>query len=201
MKTVNFFTILVVLCLMTSCYTTLSVTETITPEKYAKDTHDHLVGKTKSEILSEMSVPDRVMDDGLGGEILVYEKKEQVTETKGKQTSSSSTRTSYTPHKNYYTGGVSNVTGTGYTSTSNSINTKSVTKERKDYVNAYLNKEGVCYKVDSEIYQPAVTTEKCYKKLDKAMLWWLCPPFTFPVGIGMAIWYLVDKDKLKPCNK
>ena len=190
MKPLNFLLILMLGCMMTSCYTTFSVSKTVTPAHYATNDFDHLVGKTKPEILSIMSVPDRIIEDGLGGEILIYEKKEQVTRTSGTQTSKSNTNVTHTPHTGV--DGDNYVKSHGSTTTTNNINSTSVTTEYKDYVNAFIGTDGVCYKVDSQIWHPEVTKQDCYKELKSSVLWWLVPPVT-PIGIITSIWLIIDR--------
>ena len=121
MKTIKFLLLMLVSVVMTSCWTVQSVTVTDIPEKYIGNAFDDLVGMTKAEVLEDMSVPDRTMGDGLGGEILVYEKKEQVTKTTGRVTTSSTTNVSTKPVTNAWTGETS-LSSTGRTSTTNTQN-------------------------------------------------------------------------------
>ena len=206
MKTFNFLLLMLVCVVMTSCWAVQSVTVTDIPEKYIGNAFDDLVGMTKAEVLEDMSVPDRTMDDGLGGEILVYEKKEQVTKTTGRVTTSSTTNVSTKPITNAWTGETS-LSSTGRTSTTNTQNSTSVTQEHKDYVNVFINTNGVCYKVDTNIgdlYEPAVTHQECYK-VPKTSVFaaWICPP----IGLIASIWYLAQNAKvnrgdakLVPCD-
>lgn len=208
MKTINFLLLMLVSVVMTSCWTVQSVTVTDIPEKYIGNAFDDLVGMTKAEVLEDMSVPDRTMGDGLGGEILVYEKKEQVTKTTGRVTTSSTTNVSTKPITNAWTGETS-LSSTGRTSTTNTQNSTSVTQEHKDYVNVFINTNGVCYKVDTNIgdlYEPAVTHQECYKVPNRGLLWMLMPPITV-WGIIPAIWYAAQNAKvnrgdakLVPCD-
>ena len=182
------------------------MTVTDIPEKYIGNAFDDLVGMTKAEVLEDMSVPDRTMGDGLGGEILVYEKKEQVTKTTGRVTTSSTTNVSTKPVTNAWTGETS-LSSTGRTSTTNTQNSTSVTQEHKEYVNVFINTNGVCYKVDTNIgdlYEPAVTHQECYK-VPKTSVFaaWICPP----IGLIASIWYLAQNAKvnrgdakLVPCD-
>lgn len=196
---------MLVCVVMTSCWTVQSVTVTDIPEKYIGNAFDDLVGMTKAEVLEDMSVPDRTMDDGLGGEILVYEKKEQVTKTTGRVTTSSTTINTK-PVTNAWTGETS-LSSTGRTSTTNTQNSTSVTQEHKDYVNVFINTNGVCYKVDTNIgdlYEPAVTHQECYKVPKPSVFAaWICPP----IGLIASIWYLAQNAKvnrgdakLVPCD-
>lgn len=206
MKTTKFLLLMLVCVVMTSCWTVQSVTVTDIPEKYIGNAFDDLVGMTKAEVLEDMSVPDRTMDDGLGGEILVYEKKEQVTKTTGRVTTSSTTNVNTKPVTNAWTGETS-LSSTGRTSTTNTQNSTSVTQEHKDYVNVFINTNGICYKVDTNIgdlYEPAVTHQECYK-VPKTSVFaaWIVPPF----GLIASIWYLAQnakvnrgEAKLVPCD-
>lgn len=74
MKTINFLLLMLVSVVMTSCWTVQSVTVTDIPEKYIGNEYDELVGMSKAEILEVMSIPGRTTDDGLGGEVLLYER-------------------------------------------------------------------------------------------------------------------------------
>ena len=206
MKTIKFLLLMLVAVTMTSCWTVQSVTVTDIPEKYIGNAFDELVGMTKAEVLEDMSVPDRTMDDGLGGEILVYEKREQIAKTTGRATTSSTTNVNTKPVTNYWTGQTS-LQSTGRTSTTNSLNSTTVTTENKEYVNVFINTNGVCYKVDTNIgdmYEPAVTHQECYK-VPKTSVFaaWICPP----IGLLTSIWYLAQnakvkngKAKLVPCD-
>ena len=60
------------------------------------------------------------------------------------------------------------------------------------YVNAFIGPDGICYKVDSQIWHPEETERKCYKELKSSVLWWLVPPVT-PVGIITSIWLIIDR--------
>lgn len=149
-------------------------------------------------MLTELSVPDRTMDDGLGGEILIYEDKAQVTETEGRVTSSSTTNINTKPVTNTWTGQTS-LSSTGRTSTTNTQNSTSVTTEYKDYLNVFINQSGVCYKIDTnvgDIYEPAVTHKECYKVPNPGLLWMLIHPITV-YGIIPAIWYAAQNAKVK----
>ena len=193
---------------MTSCWVTKTITVTDIPEKYIGNAFDELVGMTKAEVLEDMSIPDRTMDDGLGGEVLIYEKKEQVTKTSGYVTTSSTTNVNTKPVTNAWTGQTS-LASTGRTSTTTGQHSTSVTEEHKDYVNVFINTNGVCYKVDTNIgdmYDPAVTHQECYKVPNRGLLWMLIPPITI-YGIIPAIWYAAQnakvkngKAKLVPCD-
>ena len=208
MKTIKFLLLMLVCVTMTSCWVTKTITVTDIPEKYIGNAFDELVGMTKAEVLEDMSIPDRTMDDGLGGEVLIYEKKEQVTKTSGYVTTSSTTNVNTKPVTNAWTGQTS-LASTGRTSTTTGQHSTSVTEEHKDYVNVFINTNGVCYKVDTNIgdmYDPAVTHQECYKVPNRGLLWMLMPPITV-WGIIPAIWYAAQnakvkngKAKLVPCD-
>ena len=208
MKTVKFLLLMLVGVTMTSCWVTKTITVTDIPEKYIGNAFDELVGMTKAEVLEDMSIPDRTMDDGLGGEVLIYEKKEQVTKTSGYVTTSSTTNVNTKPVTNAWTGQTS-LASTGRTSTTTGQHSTSVTEDHKDYVNVFINTNGVCYKVDTNIgdmYDPAVTHQECYKVPNRGLLWMLIPPITI-YGIIPAIWYAAQnakvkngKAKLVPCD-
>ena len=198
MKTIKFLLLMLVGVTMTSCWVTKTITVTDIPEKYIGNAFDELVGMTKAEVLEDMSIPDRTMDDGLGGEVLIYEKKEQVTKTSGYVTTSSTTNVNTKPVTNAWTGQTS-LASTGRTSTTTGQHSTSVTEEHKDYVNVFINANGVCYKVDTNIgdmYDPAVTHQECYKVPNRGLLWMLMPPITI-YGIIPAIWYAAQNAKVK----
>lgn len=199
MKTVKFLLLMLVSIVMTSCWTVRSVTVTDIPEQYVGNKYDALVGMSKAQVLAEMSVPDRTMDDGLGGEVLIYEKKEQVSTTTGYSAASATTK----PVTNYWTGQTS-LQSSGY----NSMNSSTVTQENKEYVNVFIDANSTCYKVDAnigDIYEPAVTHQECYKAPN------LVAPLvmTFIPGVNIIawIWYGVQnskvnrgKAKVVPCD-
>jgi len=58
---------------LSSCYTTYSTTT------YKGNAHQESIGKSKNEILRSYGIPDRTMDDGDGGSVLIYEKVTQTT--------------------------------------------------------------------------------------------------------------------------
>ena len=186
MKTIKFLLLMLVCVVMTSCWTVQSVTVTDIPEKYIGNAFDDLVGMTKAEVLEDMSVPDRTMDDGLGGEVLIYEKKEQVSKTTGYSAASATTKP---------------VTRTGQTSLQssgyNSMNSSTVTQENKEYVNVFIDANSTCYKVDTnigDIYEPAVTHQECYKvpNINAPLVMTVIPG----VNIIGWIWYAVQKSKV-----
>ena len=190
MKTINFLLLMLVSVVMTSCWTVQSVTVTDIPEQYVGNKYDALVGMSKAQVLAEMSVPDRTMDDGLGGEVLIYEKKEQVSKTTGYSAASATTK----PVTNYWTGQTS-LQSSGY----NSMNSSTVTQEKKEYVNVFIDGNSTCYKVDAnigDIYEPAVTHQECYKAPNPRLLWMLMPPITM-IGWIPSIWYLAQEAKIK----
>lgn len=191
MKTIKFLLLMLVGVTMTSCWTYHSVTVTDIPEQYLGNKYDALVGMSKSQVLAEMSVPDRTMDDGLGGEVLIYEKKEQVSKTTGYSAASATTK----PVTNYWTGQTS-LQSSGY----NSMNSSTVTQENKEYVNVFINADNICYKIDAnigDIYEPAVTHQECYKEPNPILLAISIPYSLVLVGLPHAIWYGVQKAKIK----
>ena len=190
MKTIKFLLLMLVGVTMTSCWTYHSITVTDIPKQYIGNKYDVLVGMSKADVLAEMSVPDRTMDDGLGGEVLIYEKKEQVSKTTGYSAASASTK----PVTNYWTGQTS-LQSTGY----NSMNSSTVTKENKEYVNVFINADNICYKIDAnigDIYEPAVTHQECYKAPNSKLLWMLMPPIMV-IGWIPALWVIAQDAKIK----
>ena len=189
MKTTKFLLLMLVGVVMTSCWTVRSVTVTDIPEQYVGNKYDALVGMSKAQVLAEMSVPDRMMDDGLGGEVLIYEKKEQVSKTTGYSAASATTK----PVTNYWTGQTS-LQSSGY----NSMNSSTVTQENKEYVNVFIDANSTCYKVDAnigDIYEPAVTHQECYKVPNTKLLWMLMPP-VMVIGWIPALWVVAQEAKI-----
>ena len=65
--------ILLLILTLSSCYSTYSTTT------YRGNAHQEALGKTKNEILRSYGVPDKTIDDGQGGTVLIYEKITQTT--------------------------------------------------------------------------------------------------------------------------
>lgn len=166
--------------------------------EYLGNPYKEMQGKTKNQILQAMSAPDRITEDGMGGEIMVYENFETVTTSSGYSSSSSSSASGAVAGYDRY--GRPAAVGVSQTSGNSGYNSQTVTQNQKSYVNFFVDKNGVCYKVNTNIgdrYTDAPT--ECYKTANSSVLWWLMPPFT-PIGIGCFIWYEVNKNKMKPCK-
>lgn len=73
MKYKNLLLMLFAIISLSSCYSTYSTTT------YKGNAHQESIGKSKNEILRSYGIPDRTMDDGQGGSVLIYEKVTQTT--------------------------------------------------------------------------------------------------------------------------
>ncbi len=117
-----------------------------------KNIHQKAIGKTKNEILRTYGVPDRVIDDGLDGTVLIFEKKYFTT------TSKSSSRYSDVLEEN-------------------SVTDYSKTTEEKEYLYLFLDKNNVVYDYKSN-YGDDYYVEK---KLNKTMTVIVILPTLFPI--------------------
>lgn len=207
-KTINLFFLMLVACVMTSCWSVKSISVVDIPERFAGNKHDYLVGMTRAQVYEEMSLPNRVEDNGAGGKILVYETVEHITENIQKHTYSASasaaskgaSSAAAVAGNGVAVGAGNSATVAGMQANENSTNSSVVTtKENRTYVNVFINQDDICYKVKAnfgDIYEPAVTHTECFKWPSGWNLFWLCPPFT-PVGIFTSIWYFKQAEKLE----
>ena len=188
-----------------SCTAIKSVTRTIQESQYLGNTYKEMKGYTENQILRSMASPTRTESDGAGGKVLVYENKQLVTDSKTSHITQSSTQSAatVTAGTNVWTGAPQvNESGTSNTTTAYNTANKAVTYEEKAYVNFFINSEGICYDVTTNIgdkYSDAVTETICYKvpkELSPLVLFTLIPPATL-VGIPMTIAYFVTKKKAK----
>ena len=120
--------LLVVSCLLVSCYTTTYVSQ----QPYLQKTY---IGATKYTIKQDLGVPTRVVHDNELGEILIYER--YTTNT----TNHSNTSASLQTYNNI-----------GYATGKSITNEKYRTYEERDYLEFYF-KEGceVCYQVKTNL--------------------------------------------------
>jgi hypothetical protein len=120
--------------LLTSCYSTYSV--------YKGNVHEQAVGKTKNEILRSYGVPNQIISDGAGGEVLVYENYTQttVTSTNSDTKGGSSSIAGLTYRRN---GAVIQSETKGGSSTS--TRTVSQTSLNKTFCNLYVGPDNVIY--------------------------------------------------------
>ena len=163
--------------------------------------------KSKNYILQSLGAPERLMDDGNGGELLIYEDVEIKTEVNNNTSSSNS---SYASASGYG----SSVYGVGSSSSYGSSRTNISTKEVKKEVIFYINRNRICYNIKANygnIWVPQKTHQESYKVTvneeyyDKELVnvqhkqycmkrasWWfvlLYPPISLPILIGLQIHY------------
>lgn len=191
MKTLFYFLMLIFVgCTFTSCWTTYT---TYTPPEDLSAQYDCLRGETKNQILQVMGVPDRTLSDGAGGEILRYEQRKYIVSSSSKSSSSSYSSSSATAGYNYF--GNATAHGSGYSDTYDKYSSTTTSQEQINFVEAFINKQGVCYRVRANVWSDA--QKGCCRKADPAICWWILYP---PVGIPCLIWYFCNCKKVKPCH-
>lgn len=193
-----FILIILVLC-ATSCKEVVSFTRTVQNRQYLGNEYKEMKGYTENQILRTMSSPTRIESDGVSGKILVYEDKQYITDSNSSYTTNSHSggRATTTVGQNIWTG-VPQANTTTSTSTTTQHNTtgQSITYEDKAFVNFFINSEGICYDVVTNVgdrYSEKITEKVCYKKpkaMSSGWLWTLCPPLTL-FGIPISIAYII----------
>ncbi len=219
----HYFTFIILSFLFSSCITTQIVTvqeyrtvkktrpKTKTEYRTVVDRKAYISGnifdkyknKTKNYILQDMGAPDRRMNDGNYGEMLIYENVKLETSVRNSGSSTSSSIASVSGYSNHAYG-MGN--STGYSSSQTNVSTW----ENKKQVIFYINSNNICYnikanygdiwepqKTHQESYQTTVTEEYYEKELIpvqyrqqcmKRASWWfvlLYPPISLPILIGM----------------
>ena len=180
---------------MSSCWVTTQIK--VRPSTGIQNEFEVLKGKTKNEILQAMGVPDRSMSDGNGGEIMRYENREFVTSSYANSSTTTNNRSGVVAGYNAY--GNPAAYGASRSNTNYGYASNTTTSEKVQFVEAFINGQGVCYNVRAnygDIYET-----KCVRVPNESLLWWLMPPFTVVPGIPVTIWYLCNKNKVKPCRK
>lgn len=162
------FVLVLLTCAMTSCWTIRTVTVTDYPQLRTDNPYAELKGKIKQQVLTALSAPNKVVDDGMGGEILMYESVQRVTED--------------------------NSSGKVITEDLAVYDTKShaIDREYKSYVHVFINDSNMCYHVNAEVYTQASTHNECYKYPSdmSALLACIAPPLGSTIWL---IWYCVNK--------
>lgn len=189
-------------CLFTlnSCWVKQSVTVTDKAPQYLGNRYKDMKGSTKQQILLDMGASDRTMADGKGGEILIYENKTLVTQSDAVAVSTTSSRSAAVAGQTY--GGNPAVVAGGSSTSVGDYSSLTTTREEKAFVHFFINSNGICYDVKCNVgdrWSAAQTHQGCYKTANKSLLWFLMPPLTL-YGIPVSIWYLCNKNKVKPCN-
>lgn len=151
MKHFNFLIGALIIILFASCSQKVAYTvvHKQPSEEFIGNKFEEFKGKTVNEIMREMSVPNREMSDGADGKILIYEDIKFVTTSSNTHNthSNSASYGSAVAGYNYRGNPQVNSNAYGYSSTTNTDRGKSVSEERKKYVNFFINPEGVCYDV------------------------------------------------------
>ena len=169
---------------------------TFTKAIYTGNIHQSDVGKSKNEMLRTYGVPDRVTEDGTGGEVLVYEKLTTITSTNS--TSSTTGQTNTYGAAAYGKGGVVAAT---YSKSGEVTNGSSLTKSsnEKEYVNLFVGKNGIVYDFKANtggLYK----YEKCFnKKVSKLAVVYY--GIVFPPSLCVTLpLYFIKKKKYSICN-
>lgn len=192
----KFTLLLLVASFLCSCWINKQVV--IQDPQYLGNQFDQMKGLTKNEILQAMGVPDRSTSDGNGGEIMRYENRKLITNSFAN--SSTTTNSQGGAIAGYNTYGNPVVYDASQSKTNYGYASNTTTTEQVQFVEAFINGQGICYKVRAnvgDIYSKPVY--ECHKVANSGLLWMLMPPITI-YGIPVAIWYLCNRNKIKPCN-
>lgn len=201
MKTFKFLFCAIIIALFSSCSITRETFTYREPsKKIAGNKYDDFKGATENQILRTMSSPDRQMSDGAGGKILIYEDVKFVTNSTNTHSSytSSSAYGSSTAGYNYNGNPQVNSNAYGSSSTTQRNNTQTVSEEQKNFVNFFINSEGVCYDVNANcgyIYEriPGQYRDCNVRDMSEwGFLLWLNPPF----GLVYTICYFIMDGKV-----
>ena len=180
---------------MSSCWVTTQIK--VRPSTGIQNEYEVLKGMTKNQVLQAMGVPDRSMSDGNGGEIMRYENREFVTSSYANSSTTTNNRSGVVAGYNAY--GDPAAYGASRSNTNYGYASNTTTSEKVQFVEAFINRQGVCYNVRANIGD--IYEYKCVRVANENLLWWLMPPFTVVAGIPVTIWYLCNKNKVKPCRK
>ena len=202
---------MIAVCTM-SCKQIVSFTRTVQEPQYLGNDYKEMKGYTENQILRTMSSPTRTESDGAGGKILVYEDRQIITDSNSSYTTTSRTSggSTTTVGQNIWTGAPqASTNASSSTTTRHNTSGQSVTYEDKAFVNFFINPEGVCYDVATNVgdrYSEKITEQVCYKapkSLSPHVMWTLIPPLTL-IGIPLTIAYLATRgveDNWKPSAK
>ena len=201
-KSLIFSVLLLIAISLSSCWTTSYVTVTDKPSEYQGNRYKKMVGMTKSQIIQAMGdVPEKSMSDGGTGEIMVYENRSLVTNSSASSSTTSRTASAAVAGYNIY--GNPAAVGASQTNTNYGYSSNTTTQEHKAYVNFFIDSNNKCYNVQTnigDIYSPAETHQECVKTASVIpVILSMVPPLTIVPGIPVLIWYLRNKDKVKPC--
>ena len=170
---------------LTSCYTTRYT--------YSGNVLDNVIGNNKNDILRTYGVPERTMDDGKGGSILIYEQFSQTTISNANVESYAKGSTSGAVIYGY--GAAFGVSST-QSKQSTYASGYSQTFNTKSYRNIYLNQNNIAYDFQTN-FGAKYNSSRCLSK----GLTWLSAIYLFPIGIPIAI-ISINKAKKKGeiCN-
>lgn len=206
MKHLNFnflFSAFLFIALLSSCTVTKQTFTLSKPsQEIIGNKFDDFKGITENQILRTMSAPDREISDGAGGKILIYEDVKFVTNSTNTHSShtSSSAYGSSTAGYNYNGNPQVNSKAYGSSTTTNRNDSKSVSEEQKEYVNFFINSNGVCYDVKANYGDIIKRTPGKYQD---CKVRWMSPGgfllwFFPPAGLIYTICYFtMDGDIIK----
>ena len=186
MKFNIFILVIMAAILLQSCY--------LTRYSYVGNILDDAIGKNKNQILRIYGVPDRTLDDGKGGTILIYENVSQTTIS-----SSSAYGQGSSQSRGSVTYGYGNIYGSSNTNSSARVNASGIsqTYTTKIYRNIYLNSENIVYDFQTNFGGKY----ESYSCLDKGITWLTCILFLniFSPAVAIPVIYNA-KIKGKLCN-
>lgn len=204
MKSYFLVSCLAVGLLLSSCTTVRKICVQQPQKELAGNTYKEMKGLNENQILRQMSSPTRVESDGADGKILVYEDVKTVTDATDSHTSTTSSSSYGTAQAGYnaWNGNPQvNSRTNGSSTTTNTTNSRAVTRDIKTYVNFFIHPNGICYDVATNTgdYYNEIPGEyrcaKVYKGINSNILWTLIPPLTVFVGLPCAIAYLIADKK------
>lgn len=175
----TFFTLLLISLLSLSSCFTMGYT-------YTGNVFQKCIGLSKNEIVRTYGAPDRILDDGAGGSILVYEQLSQTTISAANGASYG--RSSTVGAAVYGNGGIIGASDTraGQVSSMNGI---SHTIINKSFLNIFINSQNTVYDFKSN-YGALYNTSRCYDKKATKTALWCCGIFATPfliIAIPIAI--------------
>lgn len=155
-KSINVICIFLAALSLQSCY--------VTRYTYVGNVLDDIIGMNKNQILRSIGVPERTMDDGKGGEILIYEKFSQTTISQassyGQGKATKNTNVAF---------GYNSIYGNSNTRTSAQVKSYGYSKTftNKTFRNIYLNSNGIVYDFQTN-FGGKYDKDRC---LSKGMTW------------------------------
>jgi hypothetical protein len=157
MKNIFFTLLLISLLSLSSCFTT--------GYTYSGNVFQKCIGMSKNEIVRTYGAPDRILDDGAGGSILVYEQLSQTTISAANGASYG--RSSTVGAAVYGNGGIigASETRAGQVSSMNGI---SHTIINKRFLNMFINSQNTVYDFKSN-YGALYNTSRCYDRKTTTM--------------------------------